>query len=78
MKTTIKINQEKKEIMLHDMTDLNNMPAGFNKGKQGIKKVFEYIESNIEELQEMTMYRVIDRLEEIAPKLKFHTWCMMD
>ena len=78
MKTTIKVNHEKKEILLHDMTDLNNMPAGFNQGKQGIKKVFDYIEQNIEELQEMTMYRVIDRLEEIAPKLKFHTWCMMD
>lgn len=77
-KTTIRINREQKEISLRDMTDQYNMPAGFNRGKQGIKKAFDYIEENMQELQTLTMYRAIERIEAVAPKLKFHTYCMMD
>ena len=77
-KTTIRINCERKEIFLADQTDQYNMPAGFNRGKQGIKKAFAYIEANMQELQTLTMYRAIERIEAVAPKLKFHTYCMMD
>ena len=77
-KTYIRIDKEAKEISLSDNTDQYNLPAGYNRGVQGIKKAFEYIEANREELQTMTMYRVIEKLEEIAPKLKFHTYCRMD
>lgn len=77
-KTFIRINKETKEIYLRDMTDDYNWPSGYNRGVQGIRKAFEYIEENIADLQQMTMYRVIDKLEEIAPKLKFHTYCAMD
>lgn len=78
VKTSIQVDIEDKSISLSDNTDPYNWPAGFNRGKQGIKKAFEYIEQHREELQKLTMYRVIEKLEEIAPKLKFHTYCRMD
>lgn len=78
MKTFIRVDEASKEITVSDQTDMNNMPTGFNRGVQGIKKAFEYIANHKEELQEMTMYQVINKLEEVAPKLKFHTYCAMD
>lgn len=78
MKTMIRVDVVAQEIYLYDLEDENNQPAGFNRGIQGIKKAFAFINENLGELQDMTMYQVITKLEEIAPKLKFHTYCRMD
>ena len=74
----IRVDNVAQEIFLYDLTDEYNQPAGYNRGIQGIKKAFEFITNNLGELQDMTMYQVIAKLEEIAPKLKFHTYCRVD
>lgn len=78
MKTMIRVDQVAQEIYLYDLTDEYNQPAGFNRGVQGIKKAFALINEKLGEFQDMSMYRVIDELEKVAPKLRFHTYCRMD
>lgn len=78
MKTMIRVSTDAQEIYLYDLTDDYNQPAGFNRGVQGIKKAFAFISENLGDLQDMTMYQVITKLEEVAPKLRFHTYCRVD
>lgn len=74
----IRVDGVAQEIFLYDLTDEYNQPAGYNRGIQGIKKAFAFISENLGTLQDMTMYQVIYKLEEVAPKLKFHTYCRVD
>jgi len=78
MKTMIRVDWVAQEIMLYDLTDEYNQSAGFNRGIQGIKKAFAYINENLGELQDSSMSQVINKLEAVALKLKFHTYCRID
>lgn len=76
-KTSIVINWSDKSISLTDLTDKYNIPKGYNKKVQGFRKVAEFAECWKSDLEKMTMYTVISKLDEIKD-LGFRTYCAMD
>lgn len=77
VKTTISVRESDKAIYLMDRTDPFNEPRGYNKNVRGFKKVANYINSNMEKLEQMSMYQVIAELDKVAD-LRFRTYCAMD
>lgn len=65
---------EKKEISMQDLTDKNNLPAGYNRTRRGIAKAFLALKKAFNE--KTTMYCACDILRENG--LQMHTYCMMD
>ena len=76
-KTYITVNALEKSILLRDITDQNNLPSAYNTTKRGFSKILPLLETKRAELEEMSMYSLMDYLEK-ASGLRFRSYCAMD
>jgi hypothetical protein len=72
---SIEYTKSTKKIFGRDLTDMNNEPAFYNKGKRNIGKAWNSIVERFDE--DTTMHDVIDILMD-EYKIMCHSWCMMD
>lgn len=75
MKTSITFHADG-TIYLRDVNDQYNGTSAFNRGKRSLKKATAYIQASQEELEQMTIGRVCDKLDEFG--LKMHMYCAID
>ena len=75
-KTAIRINKDN-SITLCDRTDFNNYPMAASTMKRGLKKAVAYIQENQAKLEMMSMYSIVNILDDQF-NLRMHTWCSMD
>ena len=73
-KCTAEYRPDAKEIVLHDLTDADNLPAAFSRSKRGIAKA--WMAAKAEFAETTTMWQMLHILS--AHNIKMHFYCMMD
>jgi len=71
----IEYREDRKEIFMRDLTDMNNEPAIYTKSKRGIKNAWAAI---VAAWNDETRMGDISRDIFPAHNIKYHYWCMMD
>lgn len=67
-----------KGIVIYDLTDTYNQPAGFNKSKRGYDKFKKAYSCVIGMGDNSTFQDWINVMNSEHYKLKMHIWCMVD
>lgn len=73
---TVQIDNAKKEILVEDLTDMNNMPAAYNTKKRQFRQASESIKALVATGEIKTFSQAVNFFD--TYKLNMHVWCMMD